>query len=185
MKLDCSKQNTLKASSYDFNARMRLQREIAQILHPDRIMEMIDDSDSKNLLFTADINSIFPKLMPFNDEIECIQKLLRSLDNVLVVNDDSIINSSNRRRHIICQIATVFCGLLQQIINQNQEISLNLVKEISLLASQIIKYFQINFARNCEDHTRTDRDQQLAIKLILDISYSAVPRFQCNLLTIQ
>lgn len=183
MKLGRKNLDPMKSLSYDTNAILRIQREIAQILHPDRIMETIDDSDSKNLLIVSELNKIFPKLLQLEGEIGCIQRLLKSLDNVLVVNDDAIINSSNRRRHIICQISTVYCGLLLQISGTIQNFSLEMTKEISLLASQIIKYFQTNFARNCEDHTRADRDQQLAIKLILDISYAAVPRFQFNLIS--
>ena len=115
-----------------------------------------------------------------------MQKLLKSLDNILVIEStgESILIPSNKRRHLICQVATVFCSLLIKFISGNNNSSnvITLAKEVSFLAAHIIKYLQTNFALNCEcsnqTASRADRDQQLAIKLFLDISYSIVPQLQ-------
>lgn len=177
-----NEKNILKTSSYDFQARLRQQRELAGLLHPDKIMQSIDDSNSNNLLFLAlesEFSKVFPILCKFSDEICCIQRVLKSLEAILVVSgDEPILISSNRRRHIICQVSTVFASLLQASLHNCSNEAFNLAKDVSLFASQIIKYLQTNFARNCEDHPQVDLDQQLAIKLILDISYSIVPQLQ-------
>lgn len=174
--------NLLKTSSFDFQARLRQQRGIACILHPDKIMESIDDSTTKNLLFAGNEHEFavtFPILSKLSDEMYCIQKVLRSLEAILVISgDEPILLPSNRRRHVISQVSTVFCSIIQLSLLQFGKEALNLASEVALLASQIIKYLQTNFARNCEDHSQVDRDQQLSIKLILDISYSIVPQLQ-------
>lgn len=171
------KKNVEKISSFDYQSRLSIKREISSILHPDRIMDNIDDSEPSNFLFSSSINVKFPNFCKFEDEIFCIQKLLKSLENVLIISEDeNVLISSNRRRHTICQISTVFSSLLQQLLVTNSGFEVS--KEISLFTSQIIKYLQTNFARNCEGYSRADRDQQIAIKLFLDISYSIVPQLQ-------
>lgn len=166
-----------KISSFDYQSRSKIRREISSILHPDRIMENTDDNEPSNLLFSRDFEMKFPNFSKFDDEIFCIQKLLKSVDNILIISDDEdVLTASNRRRHAICQISTVFVSLLQQLIQSNSSIETS--KEISTFTAQIIKYLQTNFARNCEEYPRADRDQQLAIKLFLDISYSTVPQLQ-------
>jgi hypothetical protein len=173
--------NIEKISSFDYQSRQRIRREISNILHPDRCMENIDDNEPSNLIFSKDFETKFHYFNKFGDEIFCIKKLLKSLDNILIISDEEdLLISSNRRRHIICQISTVYTSLLQQIIQSNPSINtiIEISKEISTFTSQIIKYLQTNFVRNCEDFPRADRDQQLAIKLFLDISYSTVPQLQ-------
>jgi hypothetical protein len=167
-----------KVTSFDYQSRLKMKKEISGILHPDRIMDIIDDSDPSNYLFLSEneFNLKFPNFGAFPDEVFCIQKLLKSLDNILIISGDDDLIASNRRRHVICQISTVFCTLLHQMITQS---SLQVAKELSVFTSQLIKYLQTNFARNCEDGLpRIDRDQQLAIKLFLDIPYSTVPLLQ-------
>ena len=172
------KSNIEKTFSYDYQSRLRTRKEISSILHPDRIMENIDDNESSNMLFSKNFETKFPNFGKFEDEIFCIQKLLKSLDNILIISDDEeVLISANRRRHILCQTSTVFASLLQQLI-QFSEAPIETSQEISIFTAQIIKYLQTNFSRNCEDFSQADRDQQLAIKLFLDISYSTVPQLQ-------
>lgn len=182
MKLARKNEKIERSSSFDYQSRLKIKREISSILHPDRIMENIDDSEPSNLIFSKDFDMKFPNFSKFEDEIFCIQKLLKSLDTILIIsNDEEVLVSSNRRRHSICQISTVFTTLLQKLILIQRTASASVVeiaKEISIFTSQIIKYLQTNFARNCEDYPKADRDQQLAIKLFLDISYSTVPQLQ-------
>ena len=59
----------------DHQARLKQHRQISSILHPDRIMESIDDCNGKDL-FKLDS---FPILSDSEDELFCIQKLLKSL----------------------------------------------------------------------------------------------------------
>lgn len=184
-----NEKNVMKLSSFDHQARLRQQREVAGLLHPDKIMDSIDDSTAKNLLFIPseqEFMTVFPILSKLSDEIYCIQKILKSLEGILVIAGvEPVLIPSNRRRHAICQVSTVFCSLLQlSLLNNGDKDVLSLAAEISLLTSQIIKYLQTNFARNCEDHPQVDRDQQLAIKLFLDIAYSVVPQLQ-NLILLQ
>lgn len=177
-----NEKNSERISSFDYQSRMKIRREISGILHPDKIMNLIDDAERSNFLFLVENEFIkkFRYFSKFEDEIFCIQKLLKSLENILIIsNDEEVLISSNRRRHIICQISTVFSSLLQKLIQtQTTNSSIEIAKEISIFTSQIIKYLQTNFARNCEDFSRVDHDQQLAIKLFLDISYSTVPQLQ-------
>lgn len=184
MKLAHKNEKIERSSSFDYQSRLKIRREISNILHPDRIMENIDDSEpsTSNLIFSKDFDMKFKNFSKFEDEIFCIQKLLKSLENILIVsNDEEVLISSNRRRHSICQISTVFITLLQKLIliqSTSSASVLEISKEISIFTFQIIKYLQTNFSRNCENYPRADRDQQLAIKLILDISYSTVPQLQ-------
>ena len=176
-----NEKNIEKISSFDYQSRLKIRREISVILHPDRILKFIhDDIERSNFLFLAEneFNKKFRIFSKFEDEIFCIKKLLKSLENILIIsNDEEVLISSNRRRHIICQISTVFCSLLQKLI-QTTNSSIETSKEISIFTSQIIKFLQTNFARNCEDFSRVHQDQKLAIKLFLDISYSTVPQLQ-------
>lgn len=170
MKLGRRNQKPSNFCTIDYQARLKQHRQISSILHPDRIMESIDDCNGKDL-FKLDS---FPILSDFEDELFCIQKLLKSLDNILII--EPVLIPSNKRRHVICQVATVLCALLIRSASNNNP--LQLAKEVSLLTAHIIKYLQTNFALNCESSGQADRDQQLAIKLFLDISYSIVPQLQ-------
>ena len=200
--------------SFDYNFRQEIQTKISQILHPDKIMESIDDCDSSNWIFPnsdSQMKTHFPTFYSLgNDEIFCIQRLLKSLDGIFVercrvnrTNSNSVgadtttttttlsstiasedqnilldeINSTNQRRHVICQLSTLFCNLLFTLTTTTRLINspLSIAQEISILTAHLIKYLQTNFGSNCEDHTLADRDQQLAIKLFLDSAYSVVP----------
>lgn len=180
-----SRQNIEKLSSFDYQTRLRQGREIAQILHPDRIMDNIDEvsllgNRNKNKK-TLELPELSGK---FADEIFCIKKLLRSLDNILIttdVDEQTILVACNQRRHVICQISTVFSTILLQISTTTRTAKSSVANEISLLAADIINLLQVNFANNCEENARADRDQQVAIKLILDLSYSIVPILQQQL----
>ena len=179
-----NEKNIEKISSFDYQSRLKIRREISVILHPDRILKFIhDDIERSNFLFLAEneFNKKFRIFSKFEDEIFCIKKLLKSLENILIIsNDEEVLISSNRRRHIICQISTVFCSLLQKLIQTTttKNSSIETSKEISIFTSQIIKFLQTNFALNCEDFSTVHQDQKLAIKLFLDISYSIVPQLQ-------
>ena len=182
-KLARRNQKISKFCTLDHQRRLEERREISTLLHPDRIMESIDDYNSKNS-FNLTIFPILASISIDSDELICIQKLLKSLDNILIVESpgESVLIPSNKRRHAICQVATVLCGLLIKAATEvNRENFIPLAKEVSLLTAQIIKYLQTNFGLNCDSTDsgcRADRDQQVAIKLFLDISYSIVPQLQ-------
>lgn len=191
--------------SFDYKIRQEIQTKISQVLHPDKIMDSVDDCDSSNWIFPnsdSQMKTHFPTFYSLgNDEIFCFQRLLKSLDGIFVercrvknpttttttpsssiISDDQNIlldeiNSTNRRRHVICQLSTLFCNLLFTLTTTTQLINspLSIAQEISILTAHLIKYLQTNFGSNCEDHTLADRDQQVAIKLFLDSAYSVVP----------
>lgn len=177
MKLARKNESTSKFCTFDHQMRLKQQREISSLLHPDRIMENIDTKSEGFYPILASVSDD-------SDEIFCIQKLLKSLDNIVIMESSSSFQS-NKRRHVICQVATVLCTLLIKA-SSGRRIQIDpllLAKEVSLLTAQIIKYLQTNFDLNCESTnssatSRADRDQQVAIKLFLDISYSIVPQLQ-------
>lgn len=177
-----------KRSSFDFCARISLLPRIAASLHPDRIMDSIDDSNANNFILAPDSDFArhFPALHELapviSDELGCIKRLLRSLDAIIVERGaPEEIVSSNRRRHLICQLETVFCDLLGRFHLSDDLNPQMLAVDTCMYTGNLIKYLQTNYARNCEDHSRADKDQQLAIKLFLDIAYSIVPQLQSAL----
>lgn len=170
-----------KTSTFDYQIRLKEQGEISKILHPDKILEMMDECNSKDL-FNSSSFPILSGISDDSDEIICIQKLLKSLEGIFVTESEDSLVASNKRRHVICQVSTVLCTLLLKSLSSSIPSKTELAKEISLLTAHIIKYLQANFTLNCECTTttsqsvRADRDQQLALKLFLDISYSIVPQ---------
>ena len=181
-----------RISSFDFQIKLKIKREISEILHPEKIL-----SDKLMTPFTLNSSSNFPILNEkFSDEICCIQKLLKSLENVLIISksssiDETILILSNRRRHILCQIMTVYIKIMCEIVPlsyplqypsstflNSTSINKSIPLEVSSFAAQIIKYLQMNFSSNCEEYPRADLDQQIVIKLFLDSAYSIVPQLQ-------
>jgi hypothetical protein len=179
LKLTASRQTSMKTSSFDYQSRLKMQNKISSLLHPDQIMELIDDSDASNQLFQMDFSKNFPILSAFEaDEIGCVRHLLKSLENIFVERGSADeINCGNRRRHAICQTATVFSQILLKALcsNNNNSNCTAIANEIAMFTAQLIKHLQTNFTHNCQSHSRADSDQQAAIKLFLDISYCAVP----------
>lgn len=165
-----------KSSSFDHQRRLRLRRKISEILHPDRIIKNEIVSVSESLKSSEFFEKYF-------DEICCIKKLLKSLDNIFIMkNSKENLLFSNQRRHIICQIFTIFSTILIQISNnQSERDLLKLSEEISNFTSEIINILQLNYTSNCEEYSKADLDQETSIKLFLDLSYSIVPQLQLQL----
>jgi hypothetical protein len=175
-----------KASSFDLNARRQSQARISKNLHPDRILETLQNDGSENIIFYDQVefyNALrsFEPLEEWMDaEIDCLKRMLGSLD-LIFIDESAELEAYNRRRHLLCQIAVFWCETLKFILSSASSVRFDfsgLSCDIATLAAHILKYLQKNFENCCIDSERAINDHSDSIKLLIEITYTSVPIIQ-------
>ena len=169
-------------TSFEYNSRMQSAARIAKNLHADRILEILQNPPSECILFMSEaefltsLRSFKPSFDMTRDDFDCMRRLLRSLDQVFVDEDDIVFR--NKRRHVLCQIAALWCEILKVLLTHSQAELDAFSCDISTMTSHLALGLQNNFDCNCTNSESASKDQTDCIKLLLDISYTSVPILQ-------
>ncbi len=175
-----------KASIFDLNARKQCQARIAKNLHPDRILEIMTNGGPENILlydkidFYNALRSFEPLEDWFDIEIDCLKRLLRSLDSIFV-DESNELEACNRRRHLLCQIIVFWCDTLKTILSSASSHKFDFISlscDIATLSAHLLKCLQKSFESCSNDSEQANSDNVTATKLLIEISYTSVPIIQ-------
>lgn len=175
-----------KCSTLDFNARRQSQARVAKNLHPDRILENLQNEDEENIFILGEshlyntLRSFVPISDWFDAEIDFMRRLLRSLDAVFVEGPEDLV-ACNRRRHLLCQIVVFWCQTLKELLGFASSVKFDfesLSYDIATLSSHLLKCIQKSFESCCNDSDRAINDHNSTTKLLIDSTYTCVPILQ-------
>ena len=182
--------NVQKRISYDQNWRREQMGHLAGALHPDLITATASSLSSQSDLNLHKRLATILSTPDAEADFDCVRRLLRSLDSVLVETssvEETI--SCNRRRHILCQIFSLLCDVFTQAVKSPAlavEGIVPLASELCLLTAFVSRSLQDNFNRCCDEAApQADADQSTIMQLLLDLAYSFVPQLQALLFSFQ